>query len=267
MAPEGSVYRVLRVTFRVQGLGFPVEYQLGMHTESSRARVTGQQGADAWRPRVSVHGRAACARPTCAWARCGQKPLCSFTKSIRSMVAGGSCGVAHPSRRPSCVRGAPVCQPRRAGEATGAPRFLAENILALGPEAPPRTTCDAGDPRAQVSSLFWLMAKYTSEERVWHHPPSAGSGECKRKRPGSWTFSSPVVVLHVPKQPLYTGTPTGLSAVLHELADALPGCKHASWQGKRRYEIKGGAACAQEHLDATFRRLAAAIACCRQSTG
>lgn len=47
-------------------------------------------------------------------------------------------------RRPTCAWAA------RAGEATGAPRFLLHNILPLTLEAPIRVTCDIGHPQAQV---------------------------------------------------------------------------------------------------------------------
>lgn len=44
----------------------------------------------------------------------------------------------------------PTCAFAREAAKSGAPRFLADNILALELEMPIRTTCDLGNPHAQV---------------------------------------------------------------------------------------------------------------------
>jgi hypothetical protein len=50
-------------------------------------------------------------------------------------------------RRPTCMFAIEAAH-------TGAPRFLAENILSLDLEMPIRTTCGLGDPQAQVAATL-----------------------------------------------------------------------------------------------------------------
>ncbi len=68
-------------------------------------------------------------------------------RHVKSSVRAGSGRVSawgHAAlRRPTCAFALEAAK-------TGAPRFLADNILALELEDPIRTTCDLGNPHAQV---------------------------------------------------------------------------------------------------------------------
>ena len=72
-----------------------------------------------------------------------QKQSTAYDSSVGTgsgrVSAWGQAGL----RRPTCAFALEAAK-------SGAPRFLADNILALELEAPVRTTCDLGNPHAQV---------------------------------------------------------------------------------------------------------------------
>ena len=66
----------------------------------------------------------------------------------------------------------PTCMFSRQAAKSRVPRFLADNILLLEPELPIRTTCDLGNPHAQVCRLMathhaWCMP-HNLKERPEH---------------------------------------------------------------------------------------------------
>ena len=80
-------------------------------------------------------------------------------------------GPALHARRPSATPGAlrPTCAWARAAAASGAPRFLAENILALERDVPARPALRFGDAGAQVRAFyfFWLVWSAATVRICW----------------------------------------------------------------------------------------------------